>query len=355
MHILRFTSGFNIECNIDQDIHVLQRALDHYVRIQDDPGLESTYYQEVEFSTGRVRLMLQELALIEVSDVEPTLHIQNDRGERHRLIMVATGRHARPDAIRPRSQHAQGLAMDIAVEPEGRPTHVTIVTRRGQREITSDGDLPVLRAYLEQNVIDGQQMAIPIRDLVVALPESGTVAIPPDEVRRLAAALINARQIEAGVPLRAIANVDGQDYGQRAGETLPQYEQRVIQDMMLRRGRDLMRERNLTPAQAAEEVHRIMEEGGVERLAPAMHMVEQPTPEVERRLAGLTAGDNAILARAIAEYYIVDQRSERAQRIMDNVGLTEPMIRWFNVQIVEGMDKMPQREADPTLMELWRD
>lgn len=349
MHILRFSTGFSVRFDPDRDVHVLQRALDHFMRINEDPGLESTYSMNIVLSTGPTTLPLQELALLEASQHADCLWIEDEMtGESHRFAMIPTER------IYPRSQHQTGAAMDIAV-PDGRPTHVTISTRRGPREITTDGDLPVLRTYLEQNVIDGQQTAIPIRDLVIELPESGTLAIPPDEVRRLAAALINARQLEAGVPLRAIANVDGQDYGQRTGETLPQYEQRVIQDMMLRRGRDLMRERNLTPAQAAEEVHRIMEEGGVERLAPAMHRVEQPTPEVERRLGMLTAGDNAILARAIAEYYIVDERSERAQRIMDNVGLTEPMIRWFNVQIVEGMDKMPQREADPTLMELWRD
>lgn len=429
MSILRFASGFNIEWDPDIDIHALQRALDHFVRVQDDPGLNSTYHMDVEFTTGRVRLMLQELALIEVSDLEPTLWIVGDdpTEEAHRLIMVPTGGAARigRDSLRrmwqdgegllpngnrwvwraaprsrivadaltcpmcvvcvqngarqgmvltqceacgqrlqiadaeiisrqiPASQHRPQQAMDLAV-PE-RPTHVTIHTRRGPTRITSAADLPALRQWFEANILDGEELAIPARDVVLDLPDAGRVHLGPEEIRRLGAALINARQIERGAPLRAVANVDGQNYEQGAGEALPDYEQRVIQDIMLRRGRDLMRERGLSPQEAADEVRRTLQEQGVERLAQDMHQVQEPTDEVDRRLRTLTQEEHQTLAQAVAEYYIVDERSDQADELIRRVGLTEPMIRWFNVQIVESMNRLPIREKGPTLMEVWRD
>jgi hypothetical protein len=347
MHILRFSTGFNMMFDPDRDVHVLQQAVDHYVRVNEDPGLESTYSIELEFSAGRIRLNLQELALLEASQHADCLWIEDQAtGERHRFAVIPTQR------VHPRSQHETAQAMDVAAD---RPTHVTITTARGPTQITTGGDLPVLRRYFEENFIDGQQMAVPVADLVIDLPDAGTVRLRPEEIRRMCAALVNARQIEQGTPLRAVANVDGQNYGQRANETLPEYEQRVIQDIMLRRGRDLMRERGMTPQQAATEVQRMLDEQGVTGLAPDAYEAHPPTQQVEAQLALLTEGDHAILAQAIARYYLDDQIAERAQRLIERVGLTEPMIRWFSIQMVAGQNRVPVREQGPSLMEAWRD
>lgn len=237
------------------------------------------------------------------------------------------------------------------------PERIWIETVDGDRTLTVSRDIPALRYYLLEEVLDGQQVSIPAYNVMITLPDAGLIMLSPEQVRAQAEALIAARQIEDGQPLRAITNVGGVDYAQGADEVTPEFEQRVIQDIMLRRGRELMRERGLTAEEAAIEVSDTLERQGISNMDagnPAIVM-SAPTSDVTRRLRSFSEEDHSRLARIIAEWYLVPAISSDDRALVDRAGLTEANIRWFNIHILEGMDKLPDTVLEPTAREVWAD
>jgi len=294
----------------------------------------------------------------------------------------------------PRSQHPAGVAVDFTVPTGGEftatrftpgpalPDHQAIDIWRARPESTGDmfvlpshngtvtlsrdHDIVNLRAWL----IDNASTNYMDDELIVVPLPSGDITFTARQIRSMAEMLATALVMDTehrdamptdypGQPLRAVTNIDGSDYVQRDGESSPEFEQRVIRDIVLRRSREMMRDHNMTAEQAATAVQSILDRAGVEGLASPTTRPAGPAHDTLMRMREMTEDEHRLLAGAVDQWHTTQRLPEPVAALMGRLGMTSANMVWMNEQARFGMDSLPQRELrsvmEPTLMETWRD
>jgi len=380
---LEFSTGYSMMVNVEDDLPALGSAARSYENLMNVPGrvIASDWSMTLNLSTGEFRFMQAEMEALRRSRWSNTMHLHMMRENAMERVPVAVieivpehvelmrpwpmplprPRLDQSDQNAPRSAHAEGSAIDVEA-----PSFVTVEVLDG--DVVTDAilsvehDIPALRQWLLENVIDGidpEDVSTPAENVVMSLPRAGNLTFTPEQIRFHAEALLSARRLGPGPDTVAVARVGDQNYVQGGAEAGPEFEQRVINDMMLRRARDLMRGDGLSPGltagQAAAEVRRLVAEAGVEGLVPPALEMRAPSPETNRRLGQLTVEDHQRLAHIIARWYLDPVQRPEDQALIARAGLTVENIRWFNVQVLEGQKHLPESLLEPTVMEAWRD
>jgi len=376
---LEFSTGFNMMVNVEDDLPALGSAARSYENLLNVPGrvIADDWSMTIRLSQGEFRLMRPEMEALRRSRWSNTIHLHMMRETAMERVPVAVieivPEHVelmrpwpmplprpRLDAEHgnaPRSVHAEGSAADVVI-----PDFITVETAHDNAILGTDRDIPALRQWLLENVIDGidpEDVSVPAQNVTLSLPMAGNLTFTPAQIRFHAEALLSARRLGPGPDTVAVARVGDQNYVQGGNEVTPEFEQRVINDMMLRRARDLMRgdglSPGLTPGQAAAEVRRLVAEAGVQGLVPPALEMRAPSPETNRLLGRLTIEDHQRLAHIIARWYLEPVRRPEDDALIARAGLTVENIRWFNVQVLEGQKHLPESLLEPTVMEAWRD
>lgn len=280
----------------------------------------------------------------------------------------------------PRSQHGGGLAMDFHVAPGTLLDHaidiwriapastedmVVLPSHNGTVTLSRDHDIVNLRAWL----IDNARTTYEANETIVVSLPSGDIIFTGQQIRAMAEMLTTALAMETevdavptdypGQPLRAVTNIDGTDYVQGDGEVTPEFEQRVIRDMMLRRGRDMMRDHGMTAEQAAAAVQSMVDRAGVPGLASPETRPSAPARDTLQLMSQMTEDEHRLLAGAVDQWHQNPRLPEPVAALMARLGMTSANMVWMNEQVRFGMENLPKRElrsvSEPTLMETWRD
>jgi len=258
----------------------------------------------------------------------------------------------------------ESMGMDTpAPAPAARPADDTVrsvASADGEVSLSISQDLPALQQWMLDNAIRDGEVVQPDNLVEIALPVAGRVRFFPNQIRALASALATAIAVEeAARPTVPVANVDGVDYPREPQETTDQYEQRVIRDLMLRRGRELMRDHGLTAEQASSMVHEMVERQRYQDLI-SVNTTPAPTQQEAREFVSMEAeGQRRDLGDALRAH--VDAGG--VIQFADNVGadsvVTSDGVNMANIPIAQWTADMlrrdPGHEPEPTLREMWGD
>lgn len=340
--------------------------------ILDLPGAGRVTFTEVQIRSMATALQSALGVASPLSGEGPAIHIDQQ------MASPITGE-------APRSQHHAGLAMDFAVDP----AHGSLVDRQaidiwrvnpaitgdvvrlptanGTYDFSRDHDIVNLRAWL----IDNARTTYREDEMIVVPLPSGDITFTARQIRAMAAMLTTALAMEGdhdldavptdypGQPLRAVTNIDGTDYVQGDGEVTPEFEQRVIRDMMLRRGRDMMRDHGMAAEQAAAAVQSMVDRAGVPGLASPETRPSAPARDTLQLMSQMTEDEHRLLAGAVDQWHQNPRLPEPVAALMARLGMTSANMVWMNEQVRFGMENLPKRElrsvSEPTLMETWRD
>lgn len=377
---LQFSTGFNLMVNVETDLPALARLTRTYERLLDVPGrnMGDGWHMDVTIGGDAVRLWQPEMEAMRRSRWSSTMHlfVLNESVLPSRMERVAI---AIPEIVdddvelmrpwpRPWPRPNLLLEENGSVPPAVNPNDpindftmsvddglITVDTAFGEVILNVEHDIPALRRFLIDGVLDGEEMSIPLNNVTLALPAAGDVTFTPDNIRFHALALLEARRRGPGPDSVAVATVDGVNHIQDRNESTAEFEQRTINSMMMRRANDLMRDRGMTPAAATAEVRRILAESGAAGLVPPAFEMRAPSAQVAHGLRSLTVEEHERLATIISRWYLDAVRTQADDDLIARSGLTIENIRWFNVQVLEGQKVLPDSVLEPTLMEAWRD
>ncbi len=129
--------------------------------------------------------------------------------------------------------------------------------------------------------------------------------------------------------------------------------------MMLRRGRDMVRDHGMTPAQAAAAVQSMVDRAGVAGLASPETQPSAPARDTLTLMREMTEEEHQLLAGAVDQWHENPRLPEPVAALMGRLGMTNANMIWMNEQVRFGMENLPKRElrsvSEPTLQEIWRD
>lgn len=243
----------------------------------------------------------------------------------------------------------------------------SVASADGEVRLSISQDLPVLRQWMIEHAIHGGEVVWQPANMVsIGLPVAGVVRFYPNQIRALSTALATAMAMEAerGVPVPPERNAVQADPMNGPDE------QRVIHDLMLRRGRELMRDHGLSATQAASVVREMVARG---RLQDLISVHTAPTAHEAREFVNMEA-EGRMHAREDA----VARSPEALTRWQPDTGYVIPLpdggtsgrvlvtdengvANWQTIPM-QGHDDEPDVLAmelganrEPTLREVWGD